>query len=59
LTGAIPKTIADLKRFGFEGIDLLFNLLTGNATMFVDRFGPEILEYNCFNPAVPPSNPSC
>jgi hypothetical protein len=37
LTGTIPKGIATLLK-GL-GIDLSYNLLTGNATLFVDKFG--------------------
>jgi hypothetical protein len=54
LTGTIPKAFATLKSFG---IAVYHNLLTGNATLFVDRFGGEPFQYNCFDPAVPPSNP--
>jgi hypothetical protein len=54
LSGTIPKSFAALK-----SLDVIRNVLTGNATAFVDVFGPQSLVYNCFDPAVPPSNPSC
>ncbi len=56
LTGAIPKGWLTLKEVA---IDVSYNLLTGNATVFVDTFGEQYFQYNCFDPAVPPSNPSC
>jgi hypothetical protein len=57
LSGTIPKS------FLFLDQDLVIylspNLLTGDATLFVEKFGAGRFEYNCFNPAVPPSNPYC
>jgi hypothetical protein len=59
LTGAIPKAILALTPDDSGGIDMSHNLLTGDATPFVASFGIQPLQYNCFDPAVPPSNPSC
>jgi hypothetical protein len=56
LTGTIPKSFLALKGAGF---DMSHNLLTGNATLFVNTFGDGPFLYNCFDPAVPPSNPLC
>ncbi len=57
LSGTIPKS------FLFLDQDLVLNLspnlLTGDATLFVKKFGERPFENNCFNPAVPPSNPYC
>jgi hypothetical protein len=57
LTGTIPKSFATLKFISV--IDFQHNLLTGNATLLVERFGVEPFSYNCFDPVVPPTNPSC
>jgi hypothetical protein len=57
LTGTIPKSFLFLGQA--LDIDLSHNVLTGNATLFVVYFGDLPFEYNCFDPAVPPSNPSC
>ncbi len=61
LTGTIPKSFLAFKyHLESGGFDMSHNLLTGNATLFVDHFGDlQSFEYNCFDPAVPPSNPSC
>ncbi len=56
LTGTIPRAFATTALISFR-IAVHHNLYTGNATLFVDRFGVEPFEYNCFDPAVPPSNP--
>jgi hypothetical protein len=52
LTGAIPD-------FSANKLNVSHNLLTGNATLQVEVYGDEPFQYNCFDPAVPPSNPSC
>ncbi len=56
LSGTIPDSIASLKS---AYVNMTDNLLTGDATAFVDIFGDEPFLYNCFDPSVPPSNPSC
>jgi hypothetical protein len=56
LTGTIPKSFLALKG---AAVNISYNLLTGNATLLVDMFGDGPFLYNCFDPAVPPSNPSC
>jgi hypothetical protein len=40
-------------------IDVSHNILTGNASLFVELFGNVPFRFNCFDPAVPPSSPSC
>jgi hypothetical protein len=57
LTGTIPKSLLAMKVV--YGLDMSYNLLTGNATLFVDTFGDKSFQNNCFDPSVPPSNPSC
>jgi hypothetical protein len=60
LTGTIPKSFASLKgRRGGGRFVAQYNRLTGDATLFVDTFGAFPFTYNCFDPAVLPSNPSC
>jgi hypothetical protein len=59
LTGTIPKSFLALKYLESDGLHMSQNLLTGNATFFVDTFDQRLFWYNCFDPAVPPSNPSC
>jgi hypothetical protein len=48
-----------LFRKGFTRLDVSYNSLTGNATLFVDRFGAEGFLSDCFDPEVPPSAGSC
>jgi hypothetical protein len=57
LTGTIPKGFLALTNIAVMNVSR--NLLTGNATRFVDTFGWVPFQNNCFDPAVPPSNPSC
>jgi hypothetical protein len=60
LTGTIPKSFLALKHLATTGLFAMsYNLLTGNATLFVDTFRGRPFLYNCFDPSVPPSNPSC
>ncbi len=57
LTGTIPQTFTALPKD--VNMFVMSNLLTVNATLYVDRFGDQPFQYYCFDPAVPPSNPSC
>jgi hypothetical protein len=56
ITGTVSNTLATAY---ITYLDLTHNLLTGNATAAVDHYGDEPFVYNCFDPAVPPSNPTC
>jgi hypothetical protein len=56
LAGTIPKSFLTMKG---AAVNMSHNLLTGNATLFVNTFGDGPFLYNCFDPAVPPSNPLC
>jgi hypothetical protein len=57
LSGTVPKSFAPLKPV--VSIDMSNNLLTGNATMFVEVFGSAFFAYNCFKPDVLPESPHC
>ncbi len=56
LSGSVPSALAT---GDVLDLDLTHNLLTGNAMAGVDNYGDEPFVYNCFDPAVPPSNPTC
>jgi hypothetical protein len=56
LNGTIPDFFTNWE---YRGVNVSRNLLTGNATRFVELFGVAPFQYNCFDPEVPPSNPSC
>jgi hypothetical protein len=57
LRGTVPPSLATATQP--VDTDLSNNLLTGNATLFVEKFTAQPFQYNCFNPEVPPANPSC
>ncbi len=59
LRGTISLLKPFLFRKGFTRLDVSYNFLTGNATLFVDRFGAEGFQSDCFDPEVPPSAGSC
>jgi hypothetical protein len=59
LSGPVPKSFALLKYLPRGDLDVSHNVLTGDATPFVDKYGLAPFEYNCFDPAVPPANPLC
>jgi hypothetical protein len=40
-------------------LDVSRNAFTGNVSQLVGRLGDAPFAYNCFDPAVPPSSPSC
>ncbi len=58
LSGPLPllKSFASQKLASF---DVSSNLLTGNATQYVEVFGEAHFIYNCFDPAVTPNNQGC
>jgi hypothetical protein len=42
-----------------SNFEVSVDLLTGDATEFVARFGGIWFDYNCFTPPVSPVNPHC
>jgi hypothetical protein len=57
LSGTIPAGFLAFKYlYTFNVSD---NVLSGNATEFVNSFGDQSFVYNCFDPVVPPASPRC